>query len=192
MPYVLKPVLIVVLVLTPTLSETRILVTGIIVVLVQMLQIPTFCQIIYGNTFPSAVLLFIVGTTPPSNWLWFSFLVFFLIFFLYFAKIMNELSPFVTISFAQVVLMVATVNNSFRFVFPSALIPIWLLLGYSINVSESTVLTKPLILGLGMNVVFSKFGMIDIMVLMITVAIILDARTSPLLILAASKLLYIK
>ena len=67
MPYVLKPVLIVVLVLTPILSEKRLLVTGIIVVFVQLFQIPTFCRIIYLKFANLAAVFFIVGTSTSAS-----------------------------------------------------------------------------------------------------------------------------
>ena len=183
--YVLKPMLIVVLVLIPVLSKERIFVTEIIVVLVQLSQIPTSFRI-HRNFAPVVVVLFVLGTISSSVWVWFLVCVFSATFFLFNAY-MDGITLIVTNIFAQSAFVAVTVNLSWGFLTASVLFPIWMLLAFFVNRPESILLTSPLIIGLVTNVVFTKFGIIDIMILIMTVAIIQEASTAPLLICAASK-----
>ena len=186
-PYFLKPVLIVVLALTPVLSENRILVTGIIVVLVQLSQLPTFCVTIQLSIVQAVVVLFVMGTTSSSGWIWLSVCVFSATFFKFNAYV-KGITLVVTTIIAQSALLAATVNLSWGFLTASVIFPVLMfLVSLSVYLPEGKLLTSTLVLGLVMNVVLTKFGIIDIMVLLMAVAIILEASTAPLLIRAASK-----
>ena len=184
MPYVLKPVLIVVLALAPILSEKKILVTGIIVVFVQLFQIPAFCHIIYYNFVPPAVVFFVTGSTSTSVLVLFLVPVLSVTYSFFFPKNRLDHPLFVTVIFT---VLAVTINLPWVYISVSVLFPVWLLLGYSTIFSEKQLLITTLILGLVMNVALTKCEIIDIMVLMMTVAIILEASTAPLFIYTASK-----
>ena len=183
-PYVLKPVLILVLVLTPVLSEKRLLVTGIIVIFVQLFHIPSFCNIIDRTIVPLVVAFFVLGTTSASVWVWFSVSVFSATFFIFNSYLVVPVFPFI---FAPSVLLAVTVNFSFGFLTASVTFPVSMFLALSVNLPEGKLLTRTLVLGLVMNAILIKCEIIDIMVLMMTLAIILEAGSTPLLICAASK-----
>ena len=189
-PYLLKPVLIiVVLALTPVFSKKRILVTGIILLIVQLFQIPTLCWIIYCYIITPTTAFFVMGIdTSTPIWVLFSVPVFSAVYSHFFPnKLKLPLSVTVICT-----LVAATLDHRLGFITVSVPIPVWILFSYSVDLLESELLVTILILGLVMNVVLTKFGMLDIMVLMMTVAIILEASTTPLVICATSKFTSLK